>query len=55
MFGRVFAGVAALLVCTFATSQADARFWQCVPYARMVSGVDLRGTAPPWWNEAAGR
>lgn len=27
----------------------------CVPYARMVSGIDLRGNAREWWNAAAGR
>lgn len=28
---------------------------QCVPYARTVSGVDLRGDALTWWDQAAGR
>lgn len=27
---------------------------QCVPYARMVSGINLRGDAYTWWNGAAG-
>jgi hypothetical protein len=27
----------------------------CVPYARMVSGIDLRGNAREWWHAAAGR
>ncbi len=27
----------------------------CVPYARMVSGIDLRGNARDWWAAAAGR
>lgn len=26
----------------------------CVPYARMVSGINLRGDAYTWWNGAAG-
>jgi hypothetical protein len=28
---------------------------QCVPFAREVSGVDLRGNANTWWSQAAGR
>jgi surface antigen len=28
---------------------------QCVPYARMVSGIALRGDARTWWESAAGR
>jgi len=28
---------------------------QCVPYARMVSGVNLRGDAWTWWGQADGR
>ncbi len=27
---------------------------QCVPYARAVSGIALRGNAAVWWDEAAG-
>jgi surface antigen len=27
---------------------------QCVPYARQVSGIDLRGDAWTWWGNAAG-
>jgi surface antigen len=28
---------------------------QCVPYARMASGIALRGDANTWWKSAAGR
>jgi len=28
---------------------------QCVPYARQVSGIDLRGDAWTWWAQAEGR
>ncbi len=28
---------------------------ECAPYARNVSGVQLRGDAADWWEEAAGR
>jgi surface antigen len=27
---------------------------QCVPYARALSGVQIRGDAHSWWNQAAG-
>jgi hypothetical protein len=30
------------------------RVW-CVPFARTVSGVDIRGNATTWWKQAAGR
>lgn len=28
--------------------------WSCVPYARMRSGIPLRGDAWTWWDAAAG-
>jgi hypothetical protein len=28
---------------------------QCVPYARAHSGIDIRGDAYTWWDQAAGR
>jgi surface antigen len=28
---------------------------QCVPFARAVSGVEIRGDAHTWWDQAAGR
>ena len=28
---------------------------QCVPYAREVSGIEIRGNARYWWNAASGR
>ena len=55
MFGRALTAVAALLVCTVAAPKAEARFWQCVPYARMMSGIDIHGNALTWWNQAAGK
>lgn len=29
-------------------------YLECVPYARRVSGIDLKGDAYTWWNEAPG-
>lgn len=34
---------------------AEARYLQCVPFAREVSGIDIHGNANTWWNQAAGR
>lgn len=36
-------------------SPALARGLQCVPYARDVSGIAIRGNAHSWWAQAAGR
>ncbi len=30
-------------------------YLECVPYARKVSGIDIRGDALTWWDQAAGR
>ena len=48
-----FALVAAICLATIAP--ANAQFWQCAPYARMVSGVQIFGNAHTWWSQAAGR
>jgi surface antigen len=34
---------------------AMAQFWQCAPYAREVSGIDIHGNANTWWGQAAGK
>ncbi|MGI4731763.1 MAG: CHAP domain-containing protein [Janthinobacterium lividum] len=54
-----FKGLAArfALVLTCALSLAGpaaAQFWQCAPYAREVSGIQIRGNADTWWGQAAG-
>jgi surface antigen len=33
----------------------DESFVWCVPYARFVSGVNIRGDADTWWDQASGR
>jgi hypothetical protein len=45
--------LAAGLVAGAATPAAAAL--QCVPYARAQSGIDIRGNALTWWDQAAGR
>ncbi|MBB4085743.1 CHAP domain-containing protein [Sphingomonas carotinifaciens] len=34
---------------------AAAQFWQCAPYAREISGIDIHGNANTWWGQAEGR
>lgn len=34
---------------------AQARFWQCAPYAREISGIQIFGNANTWWSQAQGR
>ena len=52
---RVLAAAAliAVLGSGFA-SPAVAGVLQCVPYARQVSGIDIRGDAKTWWGQAEG-
>jgi surface antigen len=37
------------------TAPASAKPLQCAPYARQVSGIEIRGNANTWWSQAAGR
>lgn len=56
MIVRGFAALAALVMsCTLASAPASARFWQCAPYAREISGVNIHGNAHTWWAQAAGK
>lgn len=52
-FSARFALVSACVLMTAAP--AAAQFWQCAPYARKVSGIEIRGNANTWWGQAAGR
>lgn len=54
MFVRRFAALAAVTLCTLA-SPVSAKFWQCAPYAREISGVNIHGNAWTWWGQAAGK
>ena len=38
-----------------AVAPASAHFWQCVTFARSVSGIDIHGNANTWWGQAAGK
>ena len=44
------------LVVAFAPGGAFADdYWQCVPFARLMSGIQIFGDAWTWWSQAAGR
>ncbi|MBY0583381.1 MAG: CHAP domain-containing protein, partial [Sphingomonas sp.] len=36
-------------------SAAFAKTLQCAPYARALSGIEIRGNANSWWTQAEGR
>jgi surface antigen len=59
MFGRTRASLGALLVAgvlAFAPGGAFADdYWQCVPFARLVSGIQIFGDAWTWWSQASGK
>ena len=45
----------ALSLCLSITAPANATFWQCVPYARLMSGINIHGNAWTWWSQAKGK
>ena len=57
MFVKSFAARFALVFscALMSAAPAAAQFWQCAPYAREVSGIQIRGNANTWWGQAAGR
>ena len=48
--------LAAAAMISFApvTASADG-YWQCVPFARLMSGIQIFGDARTWWSQAAGK
>jgi surface antigen len=45
-----------LLLTVSVGGQAKADdYWQCVPFARMISGIELFGDAWTWWRQAPGK
>jgi surface antigen len=44
-----------LFCCLSFAMPANAQFWQCAPYARLISGVQIFGNANTWWNQAEGK
>ncbi|HEX4693255.1 CHAP domain-containing protein [Sphingomonas sp.] len=53
VFAARFALVLSCVLVTVVPAQA--RFWQCAPYAREVSGIQIFGNADTWWSQAAGK
>jgi surface antigen len=46
----------AAVMCFAPVSGAYAEtYWQCVPFARLVSGIQLFGDAYTWWRQAIGK
>jgi hypothetical protein len=55
-FKAVAARLALVVSCILVTAApASAKFWQCAPYAREISGVDIHGNANTWWSQAEGK
>jgi surface antigen len=54
---RAVAGSLAMAITLLASAgQAQAAdYWQCVPFARMISGIQIFGDAWTWWQQAAGK
>lgn len=49
-------GAAVLALMLFIPAISEARtILQCVPFARQMSGVEIRGNAKTWWHQAEGR
>lgn len=47
---------ALVMACALmAAGPAKAQFWQCAPYAREISGINIHGNAHTWWAQAEGR
>lgn len=54
MFGtKALSAAVALIAIVTPISQASAL--QCVPFARQLSGLDIRGNAHTWWAQATGK
>jgi surface antigen len=45
----------ALSLSLMSAAPAQAQFWQCAPFARMISGINIFGNAGTWWAQAAGK
>ncbi|WP_066548007.1 MULTISPECIES: CHAP domain-containing protein [unclassified Sphingomonas] len=53
---KILSRMVLVVMCTIGTiSPAAAQFWQCAPYAREISGIEIYGNAESWWDQAAGR
>jgi surface antigen len=52
----VIGSLAAAVLVSVSPGGAFAQdYWQCVPFARLVSGIQIFGDAHTWWQQATGR
>jgi surface antigen len=47
--------VAAILSLAPTAGAVADTYWQCVPFARLMSGIQIFGDAYTWWRQAVGR
>src|SRR3954452_24084060 len=47
--------VAAIISLAPAYGAAADTYWPCVPFARLISGIQICGDAYTWWKQAVGR
>jgi surface antigen len=47
--------VAAVVSLSSTAGAVADTYWQCVPFARLVSGIQIFGDAYTWWRQAIGR
>jgi surface antigen len=47
--------LSALLALTPIASATADQYWQCVPFARLTSGIQIFGDAWTWWQQASNR
>lgn len=53
---RALLGVLAMAATVWTgIAPAAAQYWQCAPYAREISGIEIFGNANTWWSQAEGR
>lgn len=49
------AAAAVMSLAPVASSAAADTYWQCVPFARLLSGIQIYGDALTWWKQAIGK
>jgi len=47
--------VIALFVSVLPAGAMAESYWQCVPFARLISGIQIFGDARTWWSQAVGK
>lgn len=46
---------AALMISLIPAVSSAETYWQCVPFARLLSGIQIFGDAHTWWSQAVNR